>query len=111
MKIVALKFEIVRATPAVAEFLAHVELDALATDCDVTGHATGPRCAGVSTVEVTYPMKVAEVGGTTVSLRCMIPEPNLWSPETPFTYATTVEIRCGGEVVAMRSGVVRFRDA
>jgi hypothetical protein len=110
MRIVALNLEIVRATPAVAEFLAHVELEGSAADCEITGRALGPRCAGVSTVEVAYPMTRVGMSDNTVSLRCAIPEPNLWLPETPFTYVVAIDLRCGGEVVESRSEAVAFRS-
>lgn len=109
MRIVSLSLEVVRATPAVAEFLARVELDAPAADCEVAGRAVGPRRPGVSTVEVNYPMTVAEAGGTAVTLRCVIPEPNLWTAEAPFSYEVTVELRAGGERLDTRSGAVAFR--
>jgi beta-galactosidase/beta-glucuronidase len=44
-----------------------------------------------------------------MSLRCAIPEPNLWTAETPFTYGVTVELRHGGKVVETRSGAIKFR--
>jgi hypothetical protein len=109
MKIVSLDFEIVRATPAVAEFLVHVKLEGTAADCEITGLALGPRRAGASTVEVAYPMNREGESHNTVTLRCVIPEPNLWTPQTPFTYAITVELRCGEEVVESRDGTVVFR--
>ena len=111
MKIVALNFEIIRATPAVAEFLARVELDGPAQGCEVACRAVGPRCPGVSTVEVVYRMSAVGVSDGTVLLRCVIPEPNLWTPEAPFTYAVTVEVRCGGELVEARGEIVALRAA
>lgn len=110
MRIVALNFEIIRATPAVAEFLVHVELDGPAANAELVARAIGPRCPGVSTVEVAYPMTKQGRDVSTMSLRCVIPEPNLWSPQAPFTYAVTVELRCDGEFVESRGGAVAFRS-
>jgi beta-galactosidase/beta-glucuronidase len=109
MRIVDLDFEIVRATPAVAEFLVHVELDLPVAGHDITGRAVGPHCPNISTVEVSYPMTATAGGGKKMSLRCAIPEPNLWTAETPFTYGVTVELRHGGKVVETRSGAIKFR--
>jgi hypothetical protein len=109
MKIIALHFEVIRATPAVAEFLVRAELDAPAEGPEVTGRAAGPRRPGVSTVEVDYPMTLASANDSTVSLRCVIPEPNLWTAETPFTYGVTVECRLNGMVADSCGGVVALR--
>ena len=111
MKIDSLDFEIIRATPAVAELLVHVELDVPAVDCEVCGRAVGPRCPGVSTVEVSYPMTTSKVSDTSVSLRCVIPEPNLWTVEVPFTYVVIIDVRQGRDVVETRNGVVALRAA
>jgi beta-galactosidase/beta-glucuronidase len=110
MRIVAMNFEIIRATPAVAEFLVHVELEYAASGCEITGRTLGPRCPHVSTVEVAYPMIRDCVSDKKVMLRCLIPEPNLWMRETPFTYVVTVELRRAGEVVESRRGAVAFRS-
>jgi beta-galactosidase/beta-glucuronidase len=109
MRIVSLNFDVVRATPAVAEFLARVELEVPLAGREVTGRAAGPRCPGVSTVEVNYPMTMADAGGTAVTLRCVIPEPNLWTAEGPFSYEVVVELRANGARLDARSGVVAFR--
>jgi hypothetical protein len=111
MKIVSLDFEIVRATQTVAEFLARVELDGPAEGCGIAGRAVGPRCPGVSTVEVAYPMAVEDRTASAVTLRCAIPEPNLWTPRSPFEYAVSVTLKLGDELVDSRSGTVRLRSA
>ena len=69
----------------------------------------GPKCPGVSTVEVTYPMARVASADRTAALRCVIPEPNLWTPQTPFTYEVVVESRRTGEPVDTRSGTVAFK--
>jgi hypothetical protein len=109
MKIVSLNFEIIRATPAVAEFLVHVDVDTPVMGYEVVGRAVGPRCPGVSTVEVSYPMNAVRIIANRLSLRCVIPEPNMWTSETPFTYSVSVDLLHDGKVVATRSGTVKFR--
>ena len=106
MKIVKITPEPVRCTQAAAEVLFRVELSGPASGCEVSGRAVGPRCQGVSTVEVAYPFTVAEARDNVVSLRCVIPEPNLWSRETPFGYATSFEVRVGGELTDSRGGSI-----
>jgi hypothetical protein len=109
MKIVSRSFEMLRATPAVAEFLVHIELDGTVAAINVAGRAVGPQCPGVSTVEVAYPMTVEVVSGTVATLRCVIPEPNLWTSESQITYAVTIEVRSGGEIVATQCDRVALR--
>ena len=111
MKIVSLHFEIVRTTPAVAEFIVRVELDGLAANSQVMGRVTGPKCPGISTVEVTYPLQLVESSGRTVSLRGAVPEPNLWKPETPFTYAVGIDLRINGEVEDSRDCVLALKHS
>ena len=109
MKIVSLNFEVIRATPAIAEFVVRVGLDRPATGCEITGHAVGPRCEGISTVEVAYPMTVAASSDPIVSLRCAIPAPNLWTSELRFTYAVSIALHLGEVRVDSRGGVVALR--
>jgi len=106
MKIVKITSEAVRVTPAVAEILFHVELSGPASEWEVRGRAVGPQCANISTVEIAYPFTVAEVRDNVVSLKCVIPEPNLWTRETPFGYATSFEVRVNGELTDSRGGSI-----
>jgi len=109
MKITGLTFEIVRATTAVAEFLVRVELDIPAEGSEISGRAVGPRCPGVSTVEVVYLMTRVGRGGNEVALGCVIPEPNLWKPAMPFTYGVRVEMRAHGVVVDSRDSMLALK--
>jgi beta-galactosidase/beta-glucuronidase len=109
MKVATLDFEIIRATPAVAEFLVHVRIDSPVMGYEVVGRAVGPRCPGVSTVEVAYAMTMRGASDTTATLRCMIPEPNMWTPEMPFTYAVTVGLFVNGEFVDTGNGLLALR--
>ncbi|MCI0701719.1 MAG: hypothetical protein L0241_11605 [Planctomycetia bacterium] len=98
--------EPVRCTSAVAEIIFHVELSGPATECAVRGRAVGPRCENISTVEVAYPFTVEKVSDNVVSLKCVIPEPNLWTREAPFGYATSFEVRVNGELTDTRGGTI-----
>src|SRR6478736_1274472 len=88
--------EPLRVSAAEAELLVHIEVDDCASGVEVRGRLVGPRCEGVSTVEVAYRLRPAEVRDTTVSLRVTIPEPNVWTPAAPFRYDGLVEIRQNG---------------
>ncbi len=110
MKIVRLTFEIIRATPAVAEFHARVQLDGPPGDCEIKGRVMGPRSPTVPTIEVSYPASFKEVYDDNVVLRFAVPEPNLWTPEAPFTYEVTVDLYSCGLQQNTRTGVVAFRS-
>ena len=67
----------------------------LPPDVTVSGRLMGPRCPGVSTVEVAYRLRHLDGG----EYQVMIPEPNLWAPEHPFRYEGPLEFRRDGELV------------
>jgi hypothetical protein len=110
VKIVSLNFEILRATPTVAEFVVRVNLDGPAAGCVVEGVAMGPKCPGIATVELSYPMTVAGVSDTAVSLRCVILEPNLWSADAPFRYSWSITAEKEDEPMDQRVGAVLLKD-
>ena len=108
MKIVSLDIEPGRASQVSADFVIRVNLDGPAAGCVVSGQVVGPRAKGMTTVEVAYSLRVVEVSDTAVSLKCVIPEPSLWRPETPFVYAWRIEVEAGGEVTDTRAGALTF---
>jgi hypothetical protein len=60
------------------------------------GRLMGPRCQFATTVEVAYPLQPLPRqihNEQSVTGHVLIPEPNLWEPETPFVYAGRVELR------------------
>ncbi len=111
MKILSIRMEPVRCSQAAAEILIHIELSGPAAECEVRGRAVGPRCATISTVEVVYPFTVAKLSDNALSLRCVIPEPNLWSREAPFGYATSFEVRVNGTLTDSRGGSIALGPA
>ena len=111
-KIRTLRVEPVRITPAEASLLVHLELDGPAAGVELRGKLIGPRCEGVSTVEVAYPLRpVSGASDTALTLRIVIPEPNLWSAEAPFRYESRVEVWQGGVCEDTQSFVVELRRA
>jgi hypothetical protein len=73
-----------------------IVIDNLPPDVEVRGRLMGPRCPGVSTVEVAY--RLVHMDGAPGTYQVLIPEPNLWSPERPFRYEGPVEFWQGGEL-------------
>ena len=73
-----------------------IEFDDLPAGVEVRGRLMGPRCPGVSTIEVAYRLRPTEVHGT---YQVLIPEPNLWAPEHPFRYEGPVEFWRDGQVI------------
>jgi len=109
MRIVSLDIEPGRASQASADFVIRVNLDGPAAGCAVAGRVVGPRCPGVSTVEVAYPLVEVARSDTAVSLKCVIPEPSLWTPEAPFLYAWSIDVEVDGEQTDSRAGAVSLR--
>ncbi len=109
MTITAVRLECVHATPALAEFLIHLELADAGTDCAIVGVAHGPKCPGLSTVSLAYPMSVHTRSDHAVSLLVRIPEPNLWSQATPFTYTWSVSLARAGQPGEKRVGTIALK--
>ncbi len=104
MKIVSTAISPVRGSQASAEFVIRVNLAGPASSCEVTGRVVGPQAKGFTTVEVSYPLVPTEASGNAVSLKCVIPEPTLWTREAPFGYAWSVEVRVNGELTDSHTG-------
>jgi hypothetical protein len=74
-----------------------IEFDDAPADVEVRGRLMGPRCPGISTVEVAY--KLQPVPGARSMYRVVIPEPNLWTPQRPFRYEGPVEFWRDGVLI------------
>jgi hypothetical protein len=102
--------EPVRVSPAEAVLLVRVELDAPLPGGEARGRLVGPRCPGVSTIEIAYLLHPLPASGDTVlSLRAVVPEPNLWSAAAPFRYDGRAEVWGGGACVAAEAFAVELR--
>jgi len=88
--------QVSRLSPAEAEVLVTVEVDTVTATTELRGKVVGPRCPGAATVEVAYPLRAlpssADEPSNLVAARALIPEPNLWTPVTPFSYEAKVEL-------------------
>ena len=104
------KVHIVHLDPVRAEVHFLFEPPALPAGAEIRGRLVGPRCPGVSTIEVAYPLRpMAERAG---AVQVVIPEPSRWEPECPFTYEAIFEFwigeTCSGKLsvpVGLRLGV------
>jgi hypothetical protein len=75
-----------------------IQFDDLPEDVEVRGRLMGPRCPGVSTVEVAYRLRPLD-SGPPGTYQVLIPEPNLWAPEHPFRYEGPVEFWREGQLL------------
>jgi hypothetical protein len=97
----------VRVTAAEAVVAVRVELDGPPAGAELRGKLVGPRRPGVTTVEVAYPLRPAP--GDPLTLRAVVPEPNLWTPEAPFRYDGTVKLWRDGEKLDAKPFAVELR--
>jgi len=88
--------EIQRLSAAEAEVWVSAELEELTPSTELRGKFTGPRCPGVTTVEVAYPLRplprLPASPPATLTVRALIPEPSLWTETTPFLYTGRLEL-------------------
>lgn len=105
----AITIEPLRVSFAEAEVVVRVELDGPTDGVEVRGRLVGPRRPSVSTVEVAYPLRA--MSDNSLSLRAIIPEPNLWSEAAPFYYGGRVEAWAGGLKVDERVFTLELKPA
>jgi hypothetical protein len=93
--------DIRRLSAVEAEIWINVEVDRVTPGTEVRGKLHGPRCPGVSTVEIAYPLRPlprAQSNDTgVIVVRALIDEPNLWTEKTPFVYEGFAELYEDGE--------------
>jgi len=78
-----------------AEVWVRIEVETPTPTTEVRGKLMGPRCPGVTTVEIAYPFRLVPTTGAAAecfTLRTVICEPNLWTEKTPFVYEGFVEL-------------------
>ncbi|MFL5329340.1 MAG: hypothetical protein ACJ8C4_10530 [Gemmataceae bacterium] len=96
--------QIIRLSATIAEVLIHADFDhGIDAETTLAGRLYGPRCPGTETIEIAYPIRAIPAEPAHPqrrSARVVIPEPNLWEKQTPFTYVGTVEISTGGTKTA-----------
>jgi hypothetical protein len=92
--------------PACADVRIH--FDNLPAEVEVRGRLMGPRCPGISTVEVAYRLKPLPEHGT---FQVVIPEPNLWESDRPCRYEGPVEFWQDGQMVGKTTVSIGLRQA
>jgi hypothetical protein len=84
-----------RLSAAEAEVWLLIEAERVTPTTEVRGRVVGPRCPGVSTIEVAYPLRPfprPPEGVPPLSRRVVIPEPSLWETGQPYVYRAVVEL-------------------
>ncbi len=88
--------DIRRLSAVEAEIWINVQVDRVTPATEVRGKLHGPRCPGVSTVEIAYPLRplprVPSNDADVIVVRALIDEPNLWTGTTPFVYQGFAEL-------------------
>jgi len=88
--------EIRRLSAVEAEVWIRVEVERVTPATEVRGKLMGPRCPGITTVEIAYPLlplpRASATEASTIIVRTVIDEPNMWSEKSPFVYEGTVEL-------------------
>jgi len=107
MKIIGLRVTQQRLSTAEAEL--HVTVETDDAKGELRGRLTGPRCPHAETIELAYPLKL--MPDSRLLARVIVPEPNLWTAEMPFTYHGVVELAEGDTVHDRRTFEVRFKSS
>ncbi len=105
MKIEQLTIQQKRLSPAEAELWIHVHVAAVGATTQIRGSLTGPFCQNVQTIQIAYPIRRIMPPGHADNVligRILIPEPNLWTIETPFIYEGNVELRDEGKLADIK---------
>src|SRR5258708_734841 len=107
-RIVSVTISQQRLSPAAAELLVAVTVEHITPETKVRGRLVGPRCPGITTLEIAYPLRLIGQRDAEFQFRVLVPEPNLWCAESPFEYVATVELWEDGERRESRDNAVRF---
>ncbi len=98
-----------RLSIAEAELWIHVEVEQITAGIELRGRFTGPKCPGIETVQIAYPLRPLPRSDTGISARIIIPEPNLWTVEKPYIYEGTIELWQDGQRCDVANVVAGFK--
>jgi hypothetical protein len=93
-EVVATRFE-----PTEAELTITAVPDQSAGDQELRGRLVGPQSVYAETIEIAYALRPAPGPDDLPRARVIIPEPNYWSPATPFLYTGPLELWQAGQCV------------
>jgi hypothetical protein len=105
MKIQQLTVQQKRLSTAEAELWVFVHVERIDDTTRLIGCLVGPHCATAETVQINYPLKPIHPEGYADYVlvgRIVIPEPNFWTPETPFVYEGGVELWHEGKLADVK---------
>lgn len=95
-RICATSLQVRKLSPVEAELHVRVEAALVSPATELRGKLMGPRCPGVTTVEIAYPLQQLpnppDHTDHTLTARVIIDEPNLWTEQTPFLYEGVAEL-------------------
>jgi|RhiMethySRZTD1v2_1073278.scaffolds.fasta_scaffold4035373_1 hypothetical protein len=112
MKIEQLTIQQKRLSPAEAELWVVVHVREIGSTTQIRGNMSGPFCANVQTIQVAYSLKPIKPPGFADNVlvgRILIPEPNLWTTETPFVYEGNVELWDDGKLAGSKPFRAAFK--
>ena len=96
MKIQQLTIQQKRLSSVEAELWVIVHVERIDPSTEIRGCLVGPLCSSIETVQINYPIKPIprpiEYADNILVGRVIIPEPNVWTPQTPFLYEGGVQL-------------------
>jgi len=113
MKIDQLTVQQKRLSPADAELWIFAHVAELSDAIQIRGTLSGPYCAELQTIQIAYPIKRIHPPGFADNVwigRILIPEPNLWTVETPFIYQGNVELWLDGKLTDVKPIRAAFKS-
>jgi hypothetical protein len=108
-RILSTTLEQKRLSNALAELWIHVEVDQFTATTELRGRFTGPKCPELETVQIAYPLRPLSQDDCRLKARIVIPEPNLWTLETPYIYEGNIELWQDGQRCDIAVVIARFK--
>jgi hypothetical protein len=100
-RIRSVRAEVRRLSAVEAEVWIQIEVDDMSASTEVRGRLVGPRCPGISTIEVAYPLRSIPHAPEHIpqaTRRVNVPDPSLWERDRPFVYHAVIELWQDGEI-------------
>jgi hypothetical protein len=96
------------ATPAQARVYARLGGDRWPTETKLEGTLRGPTCLYAQTLPATYSFQSQAPGESKIA-RATVPDPCFWTPQLPYLYEATLQLRSGGQGIAQASRTLGIR--
>jgi hypothetical protein len=101
-KLLRVSAEVRKLSVAEADVLILIEAEAATPTTEVRGRMVGPRCPGMTTIEVPYPLldfPHRPESLPPLTRRVVIPDPTFWDEKRPYVYRVYVELWQDGQRV------------